>query len=338
MRHPEILFYCNANASVGYGHLRRCLFLGEQLVEEGESVGYSGPIDEKGQELITSRLPNAEYRGTRGLGNAHLTVIDLMYDSHDPEYYDHELIRSISRHSQRIILLTSSRTAPAELPVDIVVGCLLDNSKSRTYELKAGFEYAPVDPSVCHWRPQKPQVTAEMDRVFVGFGNWGDPEGVRLTLHALHEWSYTGKVDLLLPGALLSYRGTLEGLGKEAEYDMDIHHRIPSVPELMVEADAAIGSYGHITYEAMGVGTPFLIVGVKPFMIEYGKQLEEESLAVCAGLVGALQPEELAAELSLLNPGRRQELSRRGWEAVDGCGLKRTAQLIQRRLQTLSLR
>lgn len=335
---PGILFYCNANATVGYGHLRRCLFLGEQLVEEGESVAYSGLIDEKGEELITSSLPDAHYRGTQGVGDAHLAVIDVMSDAHDPEYYNRELIRSVSGSSQQSVLLTSSSTAPSKLPVDVVVGHLLDGSRPRTYELKAGFNYAPVDPSVRRWRPQKPQVTDEVDRVFVGFGNWGDPEGVRLTLRALREWSYTGRVDLLLPGALLSYRGTLEGLGEEAEYDMDIHHEIPSVPEVMVEADVAIGTYGHITYEAMGVGTPFLIVGVKPFMVEYGKKLEEESRAVCAGLVGALQPEELAAELSFLNPGRRQELSRRGWEAVDGCGLKRTAQLIRRRLQTFSPR
>jgi spore coat polysaccharide biosynthesis predicted glycosyltransferase SpsG len=336
MEPPEILFHCNANASVGYGHLRRCLFLGEQLVEWGESVGYSGPIDEKGRDLITSRLPNADYRGTQGVGDTHLTVIDFMYDSHDPEYYDRELIQSVSGSSQQSILLTSSNTVPAELPVDIVVGHLLDDSKVRTYEFKAGFEYAPVDPSVRRWRPQEPPAMSDLNRVFVGFGNWGDPEGVRLMLNALREWSYTGKVDLLLPSALLSYQSELESLGQEAEYDVDVRHQIPSVPELLVEADVAIGTYGHITYEAMGVGTPFLIVGVKPFMVEYGKQLEEGNLAVCAGLVGALEPEELARKLSFLDPDRRQELSRRGWEAVDGCGLKRTAQLIRQRLETFS--
>lgn len=332
----DVLFYCNANSSVGFGHLRRCLFLGEQLVADGKSVAYAGPINEKGVELIGSWLPEADYLEGLNGEEASVGVIDVMYDAHDPEYYDRELIQSVSQSGQNSILLTSSRTAPDNLPVDVVVGHLLGESKRRSFRLKSGFEYAPVDPSVRQWRPQQLRVRQEVDRIFVGFGNWGDPAGVQLALRALHESSFTGRVDVLLPSALLSYEDDFEALTEEANYTAELCHAVPSVPELLVEADLAIGTYGNITYESMGVGTPFLVVAVKPFMVEYGTQLEDNHLAYCAGLVDELTPTDLAQILHSVTSAKRQKYAMRGWRAVDGKGLNRTAQLIRKQIQVSS--
>lgn len=332
----DILFYCNANDRVGFGHLRRCLFLGEQLVADGTTVAYAGPISEKGNELIKSRLPEADHLESLNGREASVGVIDVMFDAHDPEYYDRELIQSVSQRGQNSILLTSSRTAPEDLPVDLVVGHLLSDSEKRSYKLKSGLEYAPVDPSVRQWRPQQLRVRQEVERVFVGFGNWGDPAGVKLALRALHESSFTGKVDVLLPSALLTYEDTFEALAEQANYAAELYHAVPSVPELLVEADLAVGTYGHITYEAMGGGTPFLIVAVKPFMVDYGEQLEDNHLAACAGLVDDLTPTGLAQSLKLMTLAKRQKYARRGWAAVDGKGLKRSARLIESQLHVTS--
>lgn len=332
----DILFYCNANDRVGFGHLRRCLFLGEQLVADGMSVAYAGPITKKGKKLIKSRLPESNHHERLNREKASVGVIDVMFDAYDPEYYDRELIRSVSQWGHNSILLTSSRTAPENLPVDVVVGHLLSESKKRSYKLKSGYEYAPVDPSVRQWRPQQLRVRQEVNRVFVGFGNWGDPAGVRLALRALQENSFTGRVDVLLPSALLSYKEDFEVVAEEANYTAELYHAIPSVPELLVEADLAIGTYGHITYESMGVGTPFLIVAVKPFMLEYGKQLEDNCLASCSGLVDELTSTKLAQSLDSLSPVKRRRYGRNGWQAVDGKGLNRTAELIRKQLQASS--
>jgi spore coat polysaccharide biosynthesis predicted glycosyltransferase SpsG len=253
-----------------------------------------------------------------------------MFNSYDPEYYDQNLIRSVAQYSNRSILLTSSRTAPDHLPVDTVVGHFLNKEGEQTYVLKSGLEYAPVDPSVRHYRPSRIKIRKKIEKIFVEFGNWGDPTGLRLTLEAICDSDFRGKVDVLVPSALLSYEREFKALVEEATYDGEFYHAVPSVPELMTEADIAIGTYGNITYEAMGVGTPFLIVAVKPFMVEYARQLEDNRLAVCAGLADELRTSEVASHIESMTRSRRREYAERGWEAVDGCGLKRTAELIDR--------
>ena len=328
MHTPDVLFYCNANATVGFGHLRRCMFLGQRLQTERRKIAYAGDIDAEGRRLLHDSLPDATYHPALDNLNASVGVIDVMFDPYDAECYDATVIRHVARHADTSVLLTSARTAPDSLPVDMVVGHLLADASRRTYDLKSGLEYAPVDPSVCDVRPATPPAPRPLERVFVAFGNWGDPAGLFLVLEALAEQSFRGDVEVLLPSALESHKDDLAALDTDAPYTLTLRHAVPSVPELLVDADLAIGTYGHVTYESMAVGTPFLIVGVKPFMVDYGTDLATSNLAACAGLVETLRPSDLADQVAALSVTRRDVLSRQGWESLDGRGLIRTAQVL----------
>ena len=320
----DVLFYCNASAEVGFGHLRRCLFLAEEIGEDGiEDVAFAGAFDDSARELIRNEAPERRCLENLSGVECRVVVIDYMFDSQHMDAYDVSLIAAVAKHASVAVLMSSSATVPSELPVDVVVGHLLDYTQETNFELKAGLQYAPVAPGVEEYRPPEPRAAEQVERVFVGFGNVDDPSGVRLALRALQHVGYSGHVDLLLPPALVDRAGELRGMDRS--FDLALHHNIPSVPALLTRADCMIGSYGHMTFEALALGMPVVVVGMKAFMVEYADQLAEQGMLVSAGYVDDLEVEDLAAELLRLDARRRRRLSSNALSRLDGKGLQRAA-------------
>ncbi len=327
----EILFYCNAGSRVGFGHLRRCLFLASELGGNSDNTfSFAGDLSDGARRLIQKEQPNASIYDDLHEVEARVVVIDYMYDSQDPESYDRSLIASVADHAERSVVITSSKTAPPDLPADVVIGHLIDPSPNAQYEAKAGLKYAPVPPEIKESRPKSPRDAEEVNRVFIGFGNSGDPTGVRLALNGLQHIDYGGRVDVLLPSALVSYADTLRE--EHAALDIEWYHDIPSVPPLLTKADCMVGSYGHMTFEALALGVPTVVVGTKDFMVDYARDLEEQEVLICAGHVNELMPEVTGKEIQKLEAEPLQRLSRRALAQVDGNGLRRVAGEIRRLL------
>lgn len=329
MTRHDILFYSNANAEVGFGHLRRCLFVADALRGDDDlSYAFAGDFDGDARELIHSEQPETPLYGDVGDSwteevKVSVAVLDYMYDAQDAEYYDRSLISTVSDLAERSVVITSSRTAPSDLPVDVVIGHLLDPLMDSRYELKAGLEYSPVAPEVEVYRSSEAEVRDQIERVFVGFGNSKDLEALHTTLYGLEESDYARQVDVLLPPSLYS---ETDRLGDEKWlFSLNLHHNIPSVPPLLTKADHMIGSYGHMTFEAIALGVPPLIVGTKDFMVEYAQLLAEKSVAINAGHVDALSPHDLGSLISGLTLARRQTLRQNALKEVDGKGLQRVA-------------
>lgn len=325
----DILFYCNASAEVGFGHLRRCLFIADALNEaDGISCAIGGDLDSHARDLVRSEQPEAPLYGdvegswTEGV-RAELAVLDYMYDAQDAEFYDRALISSVADLAQRSAVVTSSRTAPSDLPVDVVIGHLLDPMMKSQYELKAGLEYCPVPPEVEQHRSEDINVSKQIERVFIGFGNWGDPIGVKRVIQGLCDCGYAGRIDLLLPAALLPYAEQFDDIGSDQE--LELHHNIPSVPALLKHADVAFGSYGHMTYEMLALGIPSVVFAVKDFMVEYTRRLEKQDLLVFGGKVTEVAPSQVKKIFGNMTKDYRYRLSRKSIQSVDADGLLRVA-------------
>jgi len=255
-----------------------------------------------------------------------VVVIDYMFDSQDMDAYDVPLTADVAEHASVSILMSSSATVPSKLPVDVVIGHMLDSTQETDFELKAGMKYVPVAPEVEEYRLPEPRAAEQVERIFVGFGNSDDPSGVRLALRALQQIDYSDQVDLLLPPALADRMD--EFRGTKRSFELTLYHDIPSVPALLTEADCMIGSYGNMTFEALALGVPVVVVGMKPFMVEYADQLAEQDMLVSTGYVEDLQPKDLAAELLQLDASRRLSLSSDTLSRLDGKGLQRAARKV----------
>ncbi|MCS3955391.1 spore coat polysaccharide biosynthesis predicted glycosyltransferase SpsG [Salinibacter ruber] len=332
MRRYRVLFYSNASAQVGFGHLRRCLFLRKDLQERGvDDVAFAGEFDEDAKALIKDEAPSAPcLRGLNGV-KSDVVVIDYMFDPKEMEAYDVSLISEVANGGREAVLISSAATIPRDLPVDVAIGHLLNSDRHTSFELKTGLKYAPVAPEVESYRPSEPRGPENVNRVFIGLGNSDDPAGIHLALRALREVDYKQEVDLLLPPALVGRAGEFES--QDSGFDLSMHHSIPSVPALLTKADLMIGSYGHMTFESLALGVPTVIIGMKEFMVEYADQLASQKVSVSVGHVDDLLPNDVAAELNRLDRNRRHALSRNSLSLVDGGGLRRVGREIVKRVR-----
>jgi spore coat polysaccharide biosynthesis predicted glycosyltransferase SpsG len=326
MSAPDLVFLCTADAQVGFGHLRRCLHLSHQLRARGLRVAFDGRLDPAARDTLCRALPDVPV--LEPVEPAPLAVVDCMFDPQDPDFFDRDFLQKVAARHERVVMITSSRHAPPDLPVTAVVGHMLEPVTAPAYELHRGLEWAPVSAEAAAWRNTPREFPDPPRRVLVAFGNWHDPAGLYLALEALRHTGWAATVQVLLPPALRPYADALRA--HAAGLELDLVAEVPSVFPLLCAADVLVGSYGNLTFEALTVGLPAVVVAIKPFMHSYAEVLARQGAVVNAGPVDQSDLAALARRLAGLDAATRRRLSRSGRALVDGAGLTRLADLLAR--------
>jgi spore coat polysaccharide biosynthesis predicted glycosyltransferase SpsG len=327
MSRRPIHFICDANASVGFGHLSRCLKVASSL-RRSRAIRFGGRFSAEAKARIaqlefTVEQPSAGHSGG-------LAVVDIMFDKEDMDYFDLVRLRQIRKRFERVVVLSSAMTVPDDLPVDVVIGHVLETARRmrRPFRTFAGLDYSPVSAEFRAARGRRAAVPEEVKRVFVGFGASRDIRGVTSVLDALKLRNFAGEVDLLLSPFHQRFAAPLGR--RKSSYRMRIHSNVRSVAPLLRRADIAFGTYGNITFESLCLGTPFLTVAVKDFQLAYAKELAMRGLLVCIGKDEALSATIIADALKSLTRKKRQALSQRARSAVDGRGIDRIRRVIEK--------
>lgn len=318
-------FICTADAQVGFGHLRRCLTIGRLLQNRQVQVSLSGVLDEAALGLIRQVLPEALQRQPAPEDTA---VVDCMFDPRDMDFYDVRYLQEIRARHARTVMLTSAMAAPPELPVDVVVGHMLDPVPKARYEVRCGLAWAPVAPDALAYRVARRAQPVEVRRVLLAFGNFHDPTGLFLALEALASMPGVSEVQVLLPPALRPFEDKMRRQARDIR--LEVLRDVPSVFPLLAQSDLVVGSYGNLTFEALCLGVPVVLLAIKEFMVRYAARLEAAGCLVLAGEARNLSPAELGGLLRGLDQARRTALAVLGQQLVDGEGLRRTAELIDR--------
>lgn len=327
MRRPLIHIVCDANASVGFGHLSRCLKLASSL-RKSWTIRFGGRFSAEARTRISQHRFSIEQPSARSSGG--LAVVDIMFDKEDMDYYDLSRLGQIRKRFARIVVLSSAMTVPDDLPVDVVIGQVLKGGRgARTpFQIFAGLDYSPVSAEFRNGPSRRAEQREAIRRVFVGFGASRDIRGLRSVLDALALWNFSGEVDVLLSPF---HRRFETPLGRrKAPYRLRIHSNVRSVAPLLLRADIAFGTYGNITFESLCLGTPFLAVAVKDFQLAYAKRLEKQGLLVCLGKDSELDAAKVVETLKSLTRRKREALSRRGRSSIDGLGIERIRRVIER--------
>jgi spore coat polysaccharide biosynthesis predicted glycosyltransferase SpsG len=315
---------CDANASVGFGHLSRCLQLASGL-RGSRVIRFAGRVSAEAKARIAQHGFSVGQRPARRTEG--LAVVDIMFDKEDMDHYDLPRLGRIRERFARVVLLSSAMTVPDDLPVDVVIGHVLQDAGTsrRTFRTLRGLAYSPVSAEFRNGRRE--EQPDRIGRVFLGFGASRDIRGLKTVLDALALWNFSGRVDVLLSPFHRRFEGELAR--RETPYGLHVHSNLRSVAPLLRRADIAFGTYGNITFESLCSGTPFLAVAIKDFQLAYAKRLETRGLLLCLGRDSALNAPRVVESLKTLTRRKREALSRRGRRLVDGAGIDRIRRVIE---------
>jgi UDP-2,4-diacetamido-2,4,6-trideoxy-beta-L-altropyranose hydrolase len=316
----KVLFCCNADSIVGFGHLRRCLILAEEVRSRRNQVSFEGDFAPAARELITRSNFKIMKKGHTESFDAGL--LDWMFDSENMDHYEPSLISNFASSCERSVLLSSSVDIPDDLPVDLVIGYVLSPPATPSFSCLSSLKFAPVPPGWEEKRNLGRKISSEIGKVLMAFGAWKDETPLIKTLEGLKSFGFSGAMDCLLAHP---HRKSKERFLEVAEdcFSIQFHEEVPDVGKLLVENDLVVGGYGNLTYEALALGTPFLCVPLKRFQFEYARTLEEKGLLCLLDLADDLSSERIATSLGELDYDQRKLLASNGMSAIDVQGLGR---------------
>lgn len=328
----DIIFRCDSHHEVGFGHLSRCISIASKLLnrEPQIKIAFKGEFSKEALGVLRKELPWIQICKTEDRVSGLVGVMDMMFDPLNPDYYNVDAIDQFSITVGKSIILTSSKEIPLQLNVDIVIGHLLKKNpiEKTNYCLYAGLEYAPVSKEFRNYVSKIKN--GPVKNIVIAFGGGKNIDGPKMVLKALKKTNYEGNADVLLsPLAEVEF----DELKHYSNYFItNIHQNLMSIAQLIYKADMVICTYGHLTYEALCLGIPVIVIGIKDFQVAYARALEREGLLLCAGHIRNLACDELVGIIKNLDSKSLSSMSRNGQKKIDKYGYDRIVEIIENEL------
>ncbi len=325
----RILVVCDADDLKGFGHLSRCIYILEELLALLETpihVYFDGSYSEKAKGTVNNRLPKGSYEWkSKDVRYFDVGLIDTMFDVYDMDFYPNDRLREISKRCNQVLLIASSRTIPDQLPENFsVIGHMLDESSNRRPHVFSGLKYAPVTKEVTQYFPEGVLCRKEIKQIFIGIGSWKDSRSLYMILDAIAEEEFRGRVQVLLS---LSHQQCCEDLRSKycSLLNIDFLQNIPTVYPYLSESDLVFCSYGNLMFEAMALGRVCAVIGLKNFQSEYSSLLAEKEVIHFIASTTNLKIESIRETFKLLDYNKRNDLSKKSANSIDGLGIHRLA-------------
>ena len=218
------------------------------------------------------------------------------------------------------------------LPSDVAIdGSIFPSTKDfprRDTAFYTGTAYLVLDPAFAMLHQQRKQIRERIQSIIVNLGG-GDSSGMfESVLEGLKSWGR----DLEVVGVPGFADWGQEQLARKnwAPLEFRWASKDEAIERLLFRADIAITAGGLASFEALCVGTPLLALSLDGFQHFTVSMLAKAD--ACIDLGEALKPASIPLLLDSIEavPGRRERLSFRGRQIVDGRGAERVCRLIQR--------
>jgi spore coat polysaccharide biosynthesis protein SpsF len=185
------------------------------------------------------------------------------------------------------------------------------------------------------FRGREKEVRDQPRMVLLSFGG-SDPQGLTLkAARALQGLPAEVKV-LAVAGPAFAYRREFEALERTLPRRVPlINEAAGHIADLMLEADAVVGSGGMSVYEIAALGTPGIVLGQNLREDQRMREFARHGTIEYLGLGTEVAEDGITAAVRalLFDVERRREMSRRGRALVDGLGASRAAEVILDRRQ-----
>jgi spore coat polysaccharide biosynthesis predicted glycosyltransferase SpsG len=175
------------------------------------------------------------------------------------------------------------------------------------------------------WRTWQREISAVGRKVFVTLGGSTPAEvGVRV-MESLARARVEALRAIFVVGGSSPDAAALENCAVRFPEKISIRRDVSNMAELMAQADIGISAAGSTCWELCLLGLPSILLDVAENQVPIALELDHLGCALYAGSGIRVAPDELANSLESLLASRekRQLMSRRSRELVDGMGAER---------------
>lgn len=336
----RVAFYADSSATIGLGHVRRCMALADELsARQLDIVFLYTSLTDSCKRLLSSR--------NFSLNKVNDSVLKMMVDSCDSLILDSysidvklwDVLSTIAK--KRLIIDDLSRVSFA---CDVLVNSNPAATESDYAKLVAqscrlllGPEYAFIDQRMLKNSRICRDSASTLD-VLVSLGGVDDKNITRLVLSALNLLSFPMKVTVVLGGASRHIH-SLEALLHNLKYSVELQVDVENMSELYYSHDVCIGAAGVSLWERCAVGLPNLIITTAENQAGIADALEREQAAIHLGMHSDLDEQTLSSKLNIILSDRERLLAiaKRAGAICDGLGVSRVADiLLEKRVEYAS--
>jgi UDP-2,4-diacetamido-2,4,6-trideoxy-beta-L-altropyranose hydrolase len=339
-----VLFFADAGAEVGGGHVMRCLTLARVLVDRGAECAF---VESRAAAPILRRFGWPDETVLAMIGAEELPAL-LAYAGRIAELFEPDVVvidhyrigarqgAAMRRADRRIVVIDdlADRPLDADLIVDPSFGRKPEAYRGQAPEgarVVTGPAYALVRPEFASARPRAMSRRAKhgpVGRALVSLG-LTDVGGVSWrVVQTLLPRLGDMRLDVVVGQGAQSLPALRRAAGADRRLRLLVDHE--EMGSLMADADAGVGAGGSSVWERAVVGLPAVTLSLA------SNQRPMLALMAEAGLTLAADPtaSDFAAELAtawgrlLADAGLRWRLASRSSELCDGHGAERVADAV----------
>jgi UDP-2,4-diacetamido-2,4,6-trideoxy-beta-L-altropyranose hydrolase len=338
---PSTVIRCDGSATLGTGHVHRCLVLAAELAQRGRRIGF-----------VSRDLPAAPLERIRRAGHAlHFLPAELseeldctatahfaralaadwlVLDRYATGARELELmtqgeckllaIDDVCEHPFPVEMLLNQNVSAAELPYV---------TRADTVRL-LGSRFALVAGDYTRARSVEPAIHRPCRRILVFMGGGDVLASISSILQSLARLRDVEPEVRVIVGT--PFYAQAVALARLELPRARVEHGYADLVEPLRWADLFVTAGGSVVWEACCLGVSMLVLPVASNQELNASHLQRLGAAAYPGNAAALSTEQLVAALSELvtDPQRLLSLRRSAWRLVDGLGVQRVADAMQR--------
>ncbi|MFH1033308.1 MAG: cytidine 5'-phosphate N-acetylneuraminic acid synthetase [Pseudomonadota bacterium] len=255
LRRKRVLFVTQGNASLGLGHVYRCLLLAHEISEHQVIF-----LCTSQSEIAYSRIASYDYQTFMQDGPLTQQVIALAPDLVINDILDTsaEYVAALQQAGIKVVNFEDS--GPGALAADLVFNALYENGPSPRANLRAGHDFFCLRDEFEHARRQPP--APRVRQVLITFGGTDPNDFTRQTLETLLPLTRPRGMGLnIVAGPGYQHKaGLLARLAELGDQGINFTDGTRVISSMMERADLAISSAGRTVLELAHMRKPCIIM------------------------------------------------------------------------------
>jgi UDP-2,4-diacetamido-2,4,6-trideoxy-beta-L-altropyranose hydrolase len=335
MTKTSVVVRTNGSSTIGLGHVRRCLTLGQALRDKfGTTVTFILNEDRLTQELV--RTKGFASFSVTSAGDAEQTryiLKDLAATALVIDSYELDSGYLSSMQGQTQLLVAIDDLADKHFPVDLIINGAPNASHASysalpTTRLLLGPSYALLRNEFSQ-EPER-EFRGSISRALITVGGSDHFELTPRLLDWAQKALEKAALDVIV-GPFFQNDEAIKSMAARLPVKVTLHFATEDIRTLMLEADIAVTGGGQTAYELAATATPALAICLAENQRSNLAGLEREGTLINAGDALAHElPEKIRSVLRDLDTdvSRRRKMGTRGRQLIDGLGAERVARAI----------